>query len=122
MLDPACIFCRIADGSAPADIIYQNDEVICFFPREMEVVGRTLIIPKEHFVDIYDIPDAIPAELMRVARILAHHYRQRIDASGVNILQCQRQERSTICMPFPPACIAPFRWGRPGYVAIPAET
>ncbi len=48
MSDQGCIFCKIVAGELPADIVYQDDEVLAF--RDINPVAPThiLIIPKQH--------------------------------------------------------------------------
>ncbi len=81
-----CIFCQIIRRKAPAQIIYENDDIICFLPREMEVYGHTLIVPKHHWTDLYDIPENMVCELAKIAKRISIAYRDKIDATGVNLL------------------------------------
>ena len=81
-----CVICSIISGSIPSWIIHQNAHVICFLPKEMEVHGHTVIAPIDHHPDIYSGTDESMAALMAAARSLALHYRQRLGASGVNLL------------------------------------
>lgn len=50
-----CIFCKIADGSIPSDIVYENDAVICFRDIHPATPEHILIVPKKHFDDILDL-------------------------------------------------------------------
>jgi histidine triad (HIT) family protein len=52
----------------------------------MEVYGHTLVIPKEHYVDLYDIPEEILSNLAQVSKKLSITYREKINATGMNIL------------------------------------
>lgn len=88
----ACVFCRLAAKEIPADIIYENDQVICFLPEKMEVFGHTLIVPKKHYADLYDIPESVLAELIGVAKKLALSYRQKINATGMNLLHASGRD------------------------------
>ncbi len=54
-----CVFCDIVNKQAPALVVYETEAVLCFLPRKLQVYGHTLIIPKEHFADFYDIPDDV---------------------------------------------------------------
>jgi histidine triad (HIT) family protein len=51
-----CIFCKIIQGKEPARIVYEEKDVICFLPKTIQVYGHTLIVPKKHYKDLYDIP------------------------------------------------------------------
>jgi len=50
-----CIFCKINNKQEPALIILENKYIMCLLPIKMEVPGHTIIIPKKHFKNIFDI-------------------------------------------------------------------
>ena len=52
-----CAFCKIYNQKLPAKIIYQDNILSCFLPRNMEVYGHLLVIPNKHFENIFDIPE-----------------------------------------------------------------
>ena len=43
-----CVFCAIAEGSAFSRMVFQTDDLVCFFPLKPEVLGHTLIAPRQH--------------------------------------------------------------------------
>ena len=49
-----CIFCQIAKGEIPAQVVYEDDQVIAFDDLEPLMPVHTLIIPKEHYSDVAD--------------------------------------------------------------------
>ena len=81
-----CIFCQIINRNAPSRIIYENDEIICFLPGKIEVYGHTIIAPKHHWADLYDIPENILCELAKASKKITVAYRDRINATGMNLL------------------------------------
>ena len=52
-----CIFCKICAHEAFARIVYQDDVVSCFLPKEIEVYGHLLIVPNQHYETIFEIPE-----------------------------------------------------------------
>jgi histidine triad (HIT) family protein len=48
MSETDCIFCKIAAGEIPADIVYQDEGVLAFRDREPQAPTHVLIIPREH--------------------------------------------------------------------------
>ncbi|OGZ33540.1 MAG: hypothetical protein A2Y98_01235 [Candidatus Portnoybacteria bacterium RBG_19FT_COMBO_36_7] len=66
-----CIFCKIINKKVPAKIVYEDNKVICFLPKKMEVYGHTLIVPKKHYADIYDIPEEKFSYIIKTAKKLA---------------------------------------------------
>jgi histidine triad (HIT) family protein len=55
---PDCIFCKIARKEIPADIVYENDEVIAFRDRNPIAPVHILLIPKRHIESVVDISEA----------------------------------------------------------------
>ncbi len=50
-----CIFCRIAAGEIPADIIYEDDEVLAFRDLNPQAPTHALIIPRRHIATTNDL-------------------------------------------------------------------
>lgn len=53
-----CIFCRIAAGEIPADIVYEDAEHIAFRDINPQAPAHAVLIPKKHFATLFDMPDA----------------------------------------------------------------
>jgi histidine triad (HIT) family protein len=87
-----CIFCKIVNKQVPASIIYETENVLCFLPNKIEVYGHTLIIPKKHFADLYDIPEEILSELTITSKKLIIAYKEKIDATGANIMHASGRD------------------------------
>lgn len=87
-----CIFCQIIQDEKPAKIIYENKNVICFLPKKLEVCGHTLVVPKNHYADIYDIPTEILCDLIKVTQKLALEYKQKINATGTNLIHASGKD------------------------------
>lgn len=81
-----CVFCRILRKEIPSYVVYEDDDILAMFAKDMEVYGHTLIIPKQHYQDIYDIPEDILAKLSIVAKKLGNRYKEKIWATWINIL------------------------------------
>jgi histidine triad (HIT) family protein len=52
-----CIFCKIAAGDIPAKIVYQDELIVAFDDIRPQAPVHTLIIPREHFAALPDVPD-----------------------------------------------------------------
>jgi len=79
-----CIFCRIADGRASASIVHEDREVISFLDINPVQRGHTLVIPKKHFVDIWNIEPEVLARVMEVTKKVAHRLQETMDVEGIN--------------------------------------
>ncbi len=58
-----CIFCKIISKEIPAKILYEDDDTISFLDAFPAAKGHTLIIPKQHFPQIQDMPSKINEKL-----------------------------------------------------------
>ena len=79
-----CVFCKIASKKAPASVVYEDDEVMAFLDINPVQKGHTLVIPKRHFVDIWDIDDKLLAKINGVAKRIAQRMSLVLDTEGVN--------------------------------------
>lgn len=52
-----CIFCQIAEGKSPSYQLYEDDRFMAFLDIFPRVRGHALLIPKKHYLWVYDIPD-----------------------------------------------------------------
>ncbi len=82
----ACVFCQIVRKDAPALIVRETETAIAFLPIWMEIHGHTLVSPKAHFADLYDITPAALADVSNLARELAVDFSERIGATGANLM------------------------------------
>lgn len=81
-----CVFCRIVSKQVPARVLYRDEAVICFLPKNLNAKGHTVIAPTGHYADIYDIPSSVGSALFVTAKMLAKRFRNSLGASGVNLL------------------------------------
>jgi histidine triad (HIT) family protein len=86
MLEP-CTFCAITRKEAPASIIYEDEKVIVFLSIQPINVGHTLVVPKKHYENIYEIPEDEVAYLYKIVKRIAHAVKEAVDAEGVRIVQ-----------------------------------
>ena len=66
-----CIFCKIAGGEIPSNTIYENSEFKVIMDIAPASKGHVLIIPKEHFKDIYEIDAITAGKLFQLATVVA---------------------------------------------------
>ena len=81
-----CIFCKIIGKRADALIIHEDDHTISFLVLHPSVPGHTAVVPKAHYADIYSTPEEVLASLISSCRTHALRWRERVGATGVNIL------------------------------------
>ena len=82
-----CIFCKIAAGEIPSRKIYEDNDLIAIMDLSPTSKGHSLIIPKEHYTNIYDIDEEVAGKAMKLAKKLAGHMTEALGCDGFNILQ-----------------------------------
>ncbi|MEU1874248.1 HIT family protein [Streptomyces sp. NPDC019793] len=81
-----CDFCAIAAGKAPATIIWEDEGNLAFFPLRPAVVGHTLVIPREHCGDLFELSDPKVADLMKAVTRVGRGLRKALRPDGVNVI------------------------------------
>ncbi len=87
MKDSNCIFCKIANGEIPTMSLYEDGDFNVIFDAGPATTGHALILPKEHFANIYEIDDEVLAKAHKLAKKMAAVLTEVFDADGFNILQ-----------------------------------
>ena len=80
-----CIFCKIVSGEIPSSKIYEDENVLSFLDVNPVNEGHSLIIPKKHFENIYDLPDEILCEIIKVSKKLSIKIKESMGADGINV-------------------------------------
>jgi histidine triad (HIT) family protein len=97
MNDQDCIFCKIAAGEIPAQIVEQDDRTVAFMDINPATRGHTLVIPRRHARDLLEIEPADLEAVIGTAQRLATRMPDRLGADGVNLLNsCGRAAWQTI--------------------------
>ena len=81
-----CRFCRLAKKEAPASYIYE-DKVVAFLDMKPINEGHTLVIPRNHYENIYEIPEEEVAHLFRIVKKVAYAVKKGVSAEGISIVQ-----------------------------------
>ncbi|MEO5635154.1 MAG: HIT family protein [Candidatus Paceibacterota bacterium] len=80
-----CIFCKIIKGEIPSSKIYEDENVLAFLDIAPVNIGHTLIVPKKHFPNIYETPDEVLMQIMKVAKKISKAVKSEMKADGVNV-------------------------------------
>ena len=84
-MDP-CVFCRIAQGMELSYPVFENKHVLAFLDNNPFTEGHTLVIPKRHYINMFDIDEDVLQEVISVVHLLVKRYEKKIGMSGVDIL------------------------------------
>lgn len=95
MMTPAedldCPFCAIAQRGAPAREVLRTEDVVAFLPDVPAVLGHTLLIPRQHIRDIWDVEDRLGRVLADETRRLAAAVSAATRTRELNIIQSNGQ-------------------------------
>ena len=86
-VDFNCVFCAIAAKRAPAAIVYESDGALAFLDIRPVVEGHTLVIPKKHCRNLFDLDDESGKAVMHASRVVARALRAAFNADGLTVLQ-----------------------------------
>ena len=81
----ACLFCKIIQGEIPSAGVYEDDSSFAFLDIKPVNPGHTLLIPKEHYANLYELPDELLVTMAPVVKKLAVAIKKAANADGINI-------------------------------------
>ena len=87
MKEKDCIFCKIAEGEIPSKKLFENDLNLAFLDISPISKGHTIIISKNHYKNLEEIPDYELTEIYKVVKNLAIKIRTKLKIVGYNVLQ-----------------------------------
>jgi len=87
-----CIFCQIVAGKSPSWKVYENEHVYAFLDIHPASRYHTLVIPRKHYENIFDIPERELKEVMAVVRKLARLYREKLEIHHLQIVNSNGKE------------------------------
>jgi diadenosine tetraphosphate (Ap4A) HIT family hydrolase len=82
-----CIFCKIAQHKAAANIVYEDDLVFAFMDIDPITDGHTLVIPKKHIPDIHSLDEKTGSRIMKVSKLLADVIKTEFKFDGIMIME-----------------------------------
>jgi len=80
-----CLFCKIIAGEIPSTKIYEDDNVFAFLDIAPVNPGHTLVIPKEHTPNIYEMSEKTLGYVMGVVKKLSSATKDALQADGINL-------------------------------------
>ncbi len=87
-----CVFCQIAAGRIPSIRIYEDKDFIAFMDISPQTEGHFLIVTREHYEVLSDVPDKILAKALPLAKKLAEAVQTGLGVPAFNVLQNNGEE------------------------------
>lgn len=82
-----CIFCKLANGDIPTNTIYENDEFRVIMDASPATRGHALVLPKDHYADIYEIDPAVLGRAIQIGQKVVQHATKVLGCEGYNLVQ-----------------------------------
>ncbi len=87
-----CIFCKIVNGEAKSWKVYENKNVYAFLDIHPASKYHTLVIPKRHYTNIFDIPENELKGVISVVKRLVNLYEDKLGIKNVQIINSSGSE------------------------------
>ena len=87
MKDENCIFCKLASGEIPSATLYEDDDFRVILDLNPASRWHALIIPKEHYRNLYDLDDKLAAKVLVLAKKMVLKLKDVLGCDGYNIVQ-----------------------------------
>ena len=94
-----CIFCKIAQGSAPASVVYQDDELIAFRDISPAAPTHILVVPRQHIASVAEVDDRTAPLVGRMVQVAAQIAREQgVERSGYRLIMNMGPDSGQIVM------------------------
>lgn len=87
MVKDDCIFCKLANGVFPTNSIYEDEDFNVILDAGPATRGHALILPKEHYANIYELPEETAGKVMILAKRMAIKMTDKLGCQGFNLVQ-----------------------------------
>lgn len=81
-----CLFCKIINNEIPSYKIYDDDKFLAFLDISQATTGHTLIVPKKHYANIFELDDEVAQEILLVVKKVSLLLKEKLGISDVNII------------------------------------
>lgn len=87
MKNENCIFCKLANGEIPTATLYEDENFRVILDASPASKGHALIIPKEHYANLYELDDELAAKALVLAKKMITKLTDILGCDGYNIVQ-----------------------------------
>lgn len=82
-----CIFCKIIGGEIPSHTLYEDEQFKVILDVNPATRGHALILPKEHYANLYELPEDTASDAMKLAKKMMKKMTEKLHCDGFNIIQ-----------------------------------
>ena len=80
-----CIFCKIVAGEIPSHKVYEDDHTLAFLDIFPASEYHTLVIPKKHYVNMFDIPEGEAVAIMKTIKKIVTLFQSKLGLENLNV-------------------------------------
>lgn len=81
-----CVFCKIVNNEITSYKIYEDNDVLAFLDISQVTIGHTLVIPKKHVENVFELDSNTAAKLFSKIPLIANKLKQSLNVNDLNIL------------------------------------
>jgi histidine triad (HIT) family protein len=118
MVDQHCVFCRIIGGEEMVSLVHEDNRTLAFLDIQPMSRGHTLIVTKDHYETLFDLPEELAAHCLAVARRIAPGIQRAMKADAINIFSANGKAGGQDVLHFHLHLI-PVREGEPFALQLP---
>lgn len=82
-----CIFCKITAGEIPSHTLYEDEQFKVILDVGPATKGHALILPKEHYANLYELPEDVSVNVMKLAKKMVKIMTEKLECDGFNLVQ-----------------------------------
>ena len=87
VVEVECLFCRVVSGVLPSYVVHEDELSVAFLDTRPAARGHTLVVPRVHAQDLWDVDEQTAAAVMRTAHAAAAVLRARLHPDGLTVRQ-----------------------------------
>lgn len=81
-----CVFCNIVSANIPSYKVYEDDDFLAFLDISQATYGHTLVIPKKHYDNLFELDNKVASNIMPIVKKIASAIKISTSCEGINIL------------------------------------
>jgi histidine triad (HIT) family protein len=94
MTEENCLFCRIVSGEVPAVVVFADENSLAFLDHRPLFPGHTLLVPREHYDTLTDLPVKLVEPFFKNAQLLSGAVETAMEAEGTFVAMNNRVSQS----------------------------
>ena len=116
-----CIFCKIANGEIPSATLYEDEDFRAILDLGPARKGHTLIIPKKHYADLFELPDELAEKAVKTGKKVAGALKKALECDGVQLVQNNGEAAGQTVFHYHLHLVPAWKKEGPGVIWIPGK-